>query len=199
MDNTGQRFEVVYTDQETHIVRRKVIPFPSDEFNKLAVKLFDDNDKALTGHFVDNDTPLGERGRGKVFHYRIRSSHYEDKTVNYEIKDGVVRFIDFTPITADGYLINVRHSEDGDLLEPDLKKSKFAPTDGKEGNRICWVLRAAQKFNNELLEEVGDEDDDENLDEEVDDLNSESESNSDDNNEFTETEEDTEQQSDNQY
>ena len=83
MDNTGQRFEVVYTDQETHIVRRKVIPFPSDEFNKLAVKLFDDNDKALTGHFVDNDTPLGERGRGKVFHYRIRSSHYEDKTVNY--------------------------------------------------------------------------------------------------------------------
>ena len=38
MDNTGQRFEVVYTDQETHIVRRKVIPLPRDEFNKLAVK-----------------------------------------------------------------------------------------------------------------------------------------------------------------
>ena len=107
---------------------------------------------------MDNDTPVGERGRGKVFHYRLKSSHYQSKTINYEIKDGVIRFIDFNGLIVDGYRIDTRHSEDGDLLEVDLKKSKFAPTDAKEVNRIRYVLWAIQKFNNELLEEADSED-----------------------------------------
>lgn len=45
------------------------------------------------------------------------------------------------------------------MLEVDLQKSKFAPTDNKEVNRIRWVLRAIQKFNNELLTEVADQED----------------------------------------
>ena len=44
-------------------------------------------------------------------------------------------------------------------MEVDLQKSKFAPTDNKEVNRIRWVLRAIQKFNNELLTEVADQED----------------------------------------
>lgn len=158
MAEEATRFEVIRTDPESHIVRRQVIPFPSEKFNELAVKLFDANDKTYTGHFVDNDTPLGERGRGKVFHYRLKSSHYQSETINYEIKDGVVRFIDFNGLIVDGYRIGTRHSEDGDLLEVDLKKSKFAPTDAKEVNRIRYVLWAIQKFNNELLEEADSDD-----------------------------------------
>lgn len=161
MAEHAQRFEVVHTDPDTRIVRRKVIPYPSEEFDELVVKLFDPNNNDYTGNFVPNDTPLGERGRGKVFHYRLKSSHYQDVTINYEIKDGVTRFIDFNGITVDGYKIGTRKSEDGDLLEVDLKKSKFAPTDGKEVNRIRYVLWAIQRFNNELLEEAGTEDDDE--------------------------------------
>lgn len=158
MVEQATRFEVVRTDPNSHIVRRWVIPFPGQEFNELAVKLFDPKDKTYRGHFVDNDTPVGERGRGKVFHYRLKSSHYQSKTINYEIKDGVIRFIDFNGLIVDGYRIDTRHSEDGDLLEVDLKKSKFAPTDAKEVNRIRYVLWAIQKFNNELLEEADSED-----------------------------------------
>lgn len=158
MVEQATRFEVVRTDPNSHIVRRWVIPFPGQEFNELAVKLFDPNDNTYRGHFVDNDTPLGERGRGKVFHYRLKSSHYQSKTINYEIKDGVIRFIDFNGLIVDGYRIDTRHSEDGDLLEVDLKKNKFAPTDAKEVNRIRYVLWAIQKFNNELLEEADSDD-----------------------------------------
>lgn len=158
MVEQATRFEVVRTDPNSHIVRRWVIPFPGQEFNELAVKLFDPNDNTYQGHFVDNDTPLGERGRGKVFHYRLKSSHYQSKTINYEIKDGVIRFIDFNGLIVDGYRIDTRHSEDGDLLEVDLKKNKFAPTDAKEVNRIRYVLWAIQKFNNELLEEADSDD-----------------------------------------
>lgn len=158
MVEQATRFEVVRTDPNSHIVRRWVIPFPGQEFNELAVKLFDPNDNTYRGHFVDNDTPIGERGRGKVFHYRLKSSHYQSKTINYEIKDGVIRFIDFNGLIVDGYRIDTRHSEDGDLLEVDLKKNKFAPTDAKEVNRIRYVLWAIQKFNNELLEEADSDD-----------------------------------------
>ena len=158
MVEQATRFEVVRTDPNSHIVRRWVIRFPGQEFNELAVKLFDPNDNTYRGHFVDNDTPLGERGRGKVFHYRLKSSHYQSKTINYEIKDGVIRFIDFNGLIVDGYRIDTRHSEDGDLLEVDLKKNKFAPTDAKEVNRIRYVLWAIQKFNNELLEEADSDD-----------------------------------------
>lgn len=158
MVEEAKRFEVIRTDPDSHIVRRRVIPFPSEEFNELAVKLFDAKDKTYRGHFVDNNTPLGECGRGKVFHYRLKSSHYQSKTINYEIKDGVIRFIDFNGLIVDGYQIGTRHSEDGDLLKVDLKKSEFAPTDAKEVNRIRYVLWAIQKFNNELLEEADSDD-----------------------------------------
>lgn len=163
MANEAQRFEVVHTDPDTHIVHRKVIEFPSAEFNELAFALFNDDSDEYTGHFVPNDTPLGERGRGKIFHYRLKSSHYQDTVINYEIKDGVIRFIDFPGILVDSYNVGVRKTEDGDLLEVDLGKEKFAPTDGKEVNRIRYVLWAIQRFNNELLEEAGTQD--ENFDE----------------------------------
>ena len=108
------------------------------------------------------------RGRGKEFHFRLKRSKYDTKIISYELRNEsrgddeiiVQRFIDFKDFVADGFTISVRHTEnDGDLLEVDLQKSKFAPTDNKEVNRIRWVLRAIQKFNNELLTEVADQED----------------------------------------
>lgn len=151
------RLELTYIDPDTGMVSRQVVQEPSEKFSMLAPQLF-----APDSHYqirrVADDTPLGEHGRGKVFHYRRNSSQYADETINYEIDKGVARFVHFKPLIAENFSVGVRHGEDGDLLEVDLGKSKFAPTDNKEVNRIHRVMRAIQKFNNELLNDAMDED-----------------------------------------
>lgn len=164
-----RHFEVIETNPQTGIITRRVIEQPSAEFDAIIADVLDDSNPYVAGSFVDNDVPLGMRGRGKEFHFRLKRSKYDTKIISYELRNEshgdddeviVQRFIDFKDFIADGFTISVRHTEnDGDLLEVDLQKSKFAPTDNKEVNRIRWVLRAIQKFNNELLTEVADQED----------------------------------------
>lgn len=165
----SRHFEVIETNPQTGIITRRVIEQPSAEFDAIIADVLDDNNPYVAGSFVANDVPLGMRGRGKEFHFRLKRSKYDTKIISYELRNEshgdddeviVQRFIDFKDFIADGFTISVRHTEnDGDLLEVDLQKSKFAPTDNKEVNRIRWVLRAIQKFNNELLTEVADQED----------------------------------------
>lgn len=160
MQEESSKFEIVRTDPDTGMISREVIPFPSDRFLELVPALIDRDSDAITGHFVDNDVPLGARGKGKLFRYRTSTNQYDTAVINYEITNGAIRFIDFSPIMVDGYTVDVRHGEDSDLLEVDLGKQKFAPTDSKEVNRIRWVLRTLQQFNNELMNEAMDDDSD---------------------------------------
>ena len=155
-----RHFEVERLDEKTGIVSRRVIEWPSPDFDEIVGELFDD-ESSVTGRFVSNDIPLGERAHGKVFKLRTSSSRSNELTVNYEIKDGVARFENFKEVLSDGFVIGVRHSEEGDLLKVNLGKAEFAPTDVKEVSRIRWVLRAIYNFNSELLEEAADSDDDE--------------------------------------
>lgn len=166
--NTPRHFEVIETNPQTGIITRRVIKQPSDEFDAIIADVLDGDNPNVQGTFVANDIPLGMRGRGKEFHFRLKRSKYDTKIISYELRNEsrgddeiiVQRFIDFKDFVADGFTISARHTEnDGDLLEVDLQKSKFAPTDNKEVNRIRWVLRAIQKFNNELLTEVADQED----------------------------------------
>lgn len=167
-EKSTRHFEVIETNPQTGIITRRVIKQPSDEFDAIIADVLDGNNPNVQGTFVANDIPLGMRGRGKEFHFRLKRSKYDTKIISYELRNEsrgddeiiVQRFIDFKDFVADGFTISVRHTEnDGDLLEVDLQKSKFAPTDNKEVNRIRWVLRAIQKFNNELLTEVADQED----------------------------------------
>lgn len=163
------RFEITHTDPDTGIVTRKVVEFPGPEYDDVTSMLFTKQND-YSGKFVSDDTPLGEQGKGKIFHYRQggRGSSYSNVIVKYQVADGAIRFIDFKDIQAGGYSISVRHDDDSDYLEVDLGHSKFAPTDGKEVARIRWVLYATQKFNNELMQELNAEDD-EGVDEGLDD------------------------------
>lgn len=156
----SQKFEVVKTDPETGIVKRRVIRVPSKEYDQFTFEFFRNKGRGeLDGHFVSNDTPLGERGRGKVFRYRRSASQYEHTVVNYEIQNGVARFIGFKGVIAEGYPITTCHTEEGDLLQVELKSPKIALTDAKEANKLRWVFRITQQFNSELLNEVEEAED----------------------------------------
>lgn len=159
METSPKRFEVQHTDPETNIVKREVIEFPGEKFNEVAIKIFDTKNTEYSGHFVDDNTPLGKQVRGKIFHYRLKGSVYQDITIYYEIKGGLVRFVNFKPFIVDGFEMFVSKGESGDLLGCDLKRPRFAPTDGKEVNRIRYVLWATQRFNNGILEDIAAEED----------------------------------------
>lgn len=159
METSPKRFEVRHTDPETNIVKREVIEFPGKKFNEVAIKIFDSNNTEYTGHFVDDNTPLGKQVRGRIFHYRLKGSVYQDITIYYEIKNGLVRFVNFKPFIVDGFEMLVSKGESGDLLGFDLKRSKFAPTDGKDVNRVRYIFWATQRFNNGILDDIADEED----------------------------------------
>lgn len=167
--NTEQethRIEISVKDPKTGVISRRVIAFPSKEFLEIVPKLIDKEDNGTTAKFVENSVPLGNRGKGKVFRYRTSHGQYFETVINYEIIDNEIKFIDFEPMIIDDYTVDVRHSKDGDLLEIDLGKERFAPTDSKEVSRISRLLRYAQKFNNELINETMDEDDSDSSEEE---------------------------------
>lgn len=153
---TQRHFEVERLDPVTGIVSRRVILQPGAEFDEIVTQLFDEN-SPVKGHFVSNDVPLGDRAKGKVFKYRATSSQISEVTINYKIVNGAPRFVGYKDLLSDGYVISVRHSDVGDLLEIDLGKSKFAPTDGKEVTIIRRIFKSVQEFNNELLGEVDDD------------------------------------------
>lgn len=154
-----KRFEVTYVDKDTGLIRKEVFQPGSNEFNLAVGYASDPSFPNITGKYVDNSTQLGLVGKGKKLRIRKGKTVYTDEQVNYEIKDGSVRFIDFKPFIVLGYSINKRDTDDGDLLEVDLKKDKFAPVDPRETKDITYLLRAIQHFNSELLEEAENDDD----------------------------------------
>lgn len=160
MSRVTKRYEVTYMDPDTKLIRREVLNTDSDEF-KVAVSYVSDPDfPNITGKFVDSDTPVGLVGRAKRLRIRKGKTVYTNEQINYEIKDGSVRFIGFKPFIVLGFTINKRETDDGDLLEVDLKKSKFAPVDPRETKDIAYLLRSVQRFNADLLEESDTDDDD---------------------------------------
>lgn len=160
MSRVTKRYEVTYMDPDTKLIRREVLNTDSDEF-KVAVSYVSDPDfPNITGKFVDSDTPVGLVGRAKRLRIRKGKTVYTNEQINYEIKDGSVRFIGFKSFIVLGFTINKRETDDGDLLEVDLKKSKFAPVDPRETKDIAYLLRSVQRFNADLLEESDTDDDD---------------------------------------
>lgn len=160
MSRVTKRYEVTYMDPDTKLIRREVLNTDSDEF-KVAVSYVSDPDfPNITGKFVNSETPVGLVGRAKRLRIRKGKTVYTNEQINYEIKDGSVRFIGFKPFIVLGFTIDKRETDDGDLLEVDLKKSKFAPVDPRETKDIAYLLRSVQRFNADLLEESDTDDDD---------------------------------------
>lgn len=147
------KFQVTYTDSEQHLTRVEVVEVGTKRFNEIALRAMDPEEENIVGSYVPDDTPIGLVGKAKQLHYREKSG-YVDKQINYEVKDGTIKFLDFLPFEIYGYKIDKHRTDSGDLLKVITKSAEIIPIDKATIRDLTYLLRRIQKFNDELLDEL---------------------------------------------
>ncbi len=151
MERTS-KFRVTYTDSEQHLTKVEVVEVGTSRFNELALRAMSPEDENIVGTYVPDDTPVGLVGKAKQLHYREKG-RYIDKQINYEVKDGIISFLDFLPFDIYGYKIDRHKTDAGDILKVIIKSPEIIPLDKSKIRNLTYLLKRVQAFNDGLLDE----------------------------------------------
>ncbi|MHB9953613.1 hypothetical protein [Ligilactobacillus murinus] len=151
MERTS-KFRVTYTDSEQHLTKVEVVEVGTNRFNELALRAMSPEDENIVGTYVPDDTPVGLVGKAKQLHYREKG-RYIDKQINYEVKDGIISFLDFLPFDIYGYKIDRHKTDAGDILKVIIKSPEIIPLDKSKIRNLTYLLKRVQAFNDGLLDE----------------------------------------------
>ena len=116
--------------------------------------------------FVSDDTPLGVIGSSKVFRIPRGPRSSRSQSIDYVFEDGVPRFKDFKPIEVDGFTVDKKETNDGDMLKIVLKSNEISIADITVSKHLRYLIRGIQEFNNEMLQESDNREDEEENEEE---------------------------------
>lgn len=151
MERTS-KFRVTYTDSEQHLTKVEVVEVGTSRFNELALRAMSPEDENIVGTYVPDDTPVGLVGKAKQLHYREKG-RYIDKQINYEVKDGIISFLDFLPFDIYGYKIDRHKTDAGDILKVIIKSPEIIPLEKSKIRNLTYLLKRVQAFNDGLLDE----------------------------------------------
>lgn len=167
-DHATDKYYFEEFNKETGMTTKKVVKFGSKEFLEFLQHTQDPEQRNYVAGpqgFVSNDTPLGVTGSSKVFRVpRGRRSDSKSQTINYVFENGVPRFRGFKPIEVDGFTVDRKQTDDGDMLKIVLENNEISIADITVANHLRYLIRGVQEFNEQMLQELDDHE--EELDEE---------------------------------
>lgn len=167
-DHATDKYYFEEFNKETGMTTKKVVKFGSKEYLEFLQHTRDleqRNYVAGPQGFVSDDTPLGVTGSSKVFRVpRGRRSDSKSQTINYVFENGVPRFRGFKPIEVDGFTVDRKKTDDGDMLKIVLENNEISIADITVANHLRYLIRGVQEFNEQMLQELDDHE--EELDEE---------------------------------
>lgn len=167
-DHATDKYYFEEFNKETGMTTKKVVKFGSKEFLEFLQHTQDPEQRNYVAGpqgFVSDDTPLGVTGSSKVFRVpRGRRSDSKSQTINYVFENGVPRFRGFKPIEVDGFTVDRKQTDDGDMLKIVLENNEISIADITVANHLRYLIRGVQEFNEQMLQELDDHE--EELDEE---------------------------------
>ena len=167
-DHATNKYYFEEFNKETGMTTKKVVKFGSKEFLEFLQHTQDPEQRNYVAGpqgFVSDDTPLGVTGSSKVFRVpRGRRSDSKSQTINYVFENGVPRFRGFKPIEVDGFTVDRKQTDDGDMLKIVLENNEISIADITVANHLRYLIRGVQEFNEQMLQELDDHE--EELDEE---------------------------------
>lgn len=168
IDHATDKYYFEEFNKETGMTTKKVVKFGSKEFLEFLQHTQNPEQRnyiAGPQGFVADDTPLGVTGSSKVFRVpRGRRSDSKSQTINYVFENGVPRFRGFKPIEVDGFTVDRKQTDDGDMLKIVLDSNEISIADITVANHLRYLIRGVQDFNEQMLQELDDHE--EELDEE---------------------------------